>query len=205
VTHLARDVADNAHEILQTASNTLTGLSLSAEQGCTDSLLAEMRTRAAAMYAMRDIGYVTADGFLVCNSFGRLVPPRAVGAARTIEPDGSGFVFTPPVATVFTPGKSVIVSYRLNSGDFVNILIPPDLLLYPSTPSSLGSGDSLEVTLQEYPLATLGRPPRAVDDSFRAEEDVGLFNVRVTASTDRSAALTEWRRLAAINGAIGGG
>lgn len=206
VTQVAREVADNAHEFLQTAADTLTDLSRFAEQGCTDALLAEMRTKAAALYAMRDIGYVTADGFLVCNSFGRLVPPRAVGAARSIEPNGSGFVFTPPVATVFTPGKSVIVSYRLSSGDFVNILIPPELLLYPypSRPGSLGAGGSLEVTLQDYPLAVLGRLPREMDNVLRAEEDVGLFQVRVTATADRVSALAEWRRLAVVNGAIGG-
>jgi sensor c-di-GMP phosphodiesterase-like protein len=160
VHQMARQVADNVHNVLQTAAEALLDVSRAAQQGCTDSLIAEMRTRASMLYAMRDIGYVTADGFLVCNSYGRLDPPRAVGSARLIEPEGSNFVFTLPVATVFTPGKSIIIAYQLSNGDSVNILVPPELLFSPLRSGVLGTGGFVEVTIQNLPLAALGRPPR---------------------------------------------
>jgi c-di-GMP phosphodiesterase len=198
VDQVARQVADNVREVLQTAEEVLLDVSRAAHHGCTDELVREMRTKAATLYAMRDIGYVTAEGFLVCNSYGRLDP------GRTIEPEGSDVLFTPPVATVFTPGKSIIIARRLNSGDFVNILVPPELLLSPLKPGVLGVGDSIEVTMQDVTLAGLGRPPRALDQSFRAEENVGMVDARVPAATDRVSALAEWRCLALINAAIGG-
>ncbi|MBK8176577.1 MAG: EAL domain-containing protein [Rhodospirillales bacterium] len=201
---LARQVADNVHDVLKTAVEALTDVSQVAQQGCTDALILAMRTKAAALYAMRDIGYVTSDGFLTCNSYGRLDPPRAVGSPRTIEPDGSDFVITPPVATVFTPGKSIIISQRLPNGDFVNILVPPEVLLSPLRPGALGTGGSVEVTMQDLPLAVLGRPSRAHEQLFRAEEDSGIFGVQIAIAADRVSALAEWRRLAAINGVIGG-
>ena len=204
VDQVVRQMADNVREVLQTAEEVLLDVSRAADHGCTDEFVREMRTKAATLYAMRDIGYVTAEGFLVCNSYGRLDPPRAVGSGRTIEPEGSGVLFTPPVATVFTPGKSIIISRRLSNGDFVNILVPPELLLSPFKPGALGAGDSVEVTIQDVTLAGLGRPPRSPDQSFRAEENVGMVDVRVTAVADRVSALAEWRRLALINAAIGG-
>jgi sensor c-di-GMP phosphodiesterase-like protein len=204
VDQVARQVADNAREVLQTVDEILLEVSRAAQHGCTDELITEMRTRAATLYAMRDIGYVTADGFLVCNSYGRLDPPRAVGSAPTMEAEGSGVLFTPPVATVFTPGKSIIIARRLSSGDFVNILVPPELLLSPLKPGVLAAGDSVEVRMQEVTLASLGRPRRAPDHSFRAVENVGMVGAQVTAMTDRESALAEWRRLGVINAAIGG-
>jgi sensor c-di-GMP phosphodiesterase-like protein len=204
VDQLARQVADNVHEVLQTAEEVLLDVSRTADHGCTDELVREMRSKAAGLYAMRDIGYVTAQGFLVCNSYGRLDQPRAVGSDRTIEPKGSEVLFTPPVATVFTPGKSIIIARRLSNGDFVNILVPPELLLSPLKPGAVGAGDSVEVMMQDVILAGLGRPPRAPDRSFRAEENVGMADTRVTAAADRVSALAEWRRLALINSAIGG-
>src|SRR5512134_378804 len=169
---VARQVADNVHTVLQAATEALLDVSRAAQQGCTDSLIVEMRTRAAMLYAMRDIGYVTADGFLVCNSYGRLEPPRSVGSAQTLEPEGSGITITPPVATVFTPGKSIIIARRLSRGDFVNILVPPELLLRSLKSGVLSSGDSVEVTIQGVTLAALGKRPRAADQSFWAEESV---------------------------------
>jgi sensor c-di-GMP phosphodiesterase-like protein len=108
------------------------------------------------------------------------------------------------VATVFTPGKSIIIAHRLSSGDSVNILVPPELLLSPLRPGALGSGGSVEVTMLDLPLAVLGRPPREADRSIRTEKDVGIFQVRVAAAADRASVLAEWRRLAVINGAVGG-
>jgi sensor c-di-GMP phosphodiesterase-like protein len=204
VVDMARQVADNVHDVLNTAAEALVEVSQEAQYGCSDALISEMRTKAAALYAMRDIGYVTSDGYLVCNSYGRLNPPRSVGSARTIEPEGAKFVFTPPVATVFTPGKSIIIAYPLRNGDFVNILVPPELLLNPIKPGILSPSGSVEVTLQDDPLAILGRPPRESDRFFRAHEDAGIFGVAVTVAADRASALAEWRRLAIINGGIGG-
>lgn len=204
VDQVARQVADNVREVLRTAEEALLDVSRAAHHACTDELVREMRTKAATLYAMRDIGYVTAEGFLVCNSYGLLEPPRPVGSARTIEPEGSSVLYTPPVATVFTPGNSIIIARRLSSGDFINILVPPELLLSPLKPGVLGAGDSVEVTMQDVTLAGLGRPPRAPDRSFRAEENVGMVDTRVTAAADRASELAEWRRLALINAAIGG-
>jgi c-di-GMP phosphodiesterase len=204
VDEVAAQVADNVREVLQTAEEVLMDMSRAANDGCTDELVREMRTKAATLYAMRDIGYVTADGFLVCNSYGRLEPPRSVGSAQTLEPEGSGIIITPPVATVFTPGKSIIIARRLSEGDFVNILVPPELLLRPLKPGVLSSGDSVEVTIQDVTLAALGKRPRAADQSFWAEESVGMLDARVRATADRVLELEKWRQLTLINAAIGG-
>jgi sensor c-di-GMP phosphodiesterase-like protein len=56
----------------------------------------------------------------------------------------------------------------------------------------------------DLPLAVLGRPPRHAERPIRTEKDVGIFQILVTATADRASVLAEWRRLAVINGAIGG-
>ena len=75
VDEVARQVAGHVYEVLWSAEGALADVAYFARSGCTPDLIREFRTKAAALYAMRGVGYVTADGLLACTSFGKLEPP----------------------------------------------------------------------------------------------------------------------------------
>jgi sensor c-di-GMP phosphodiesterase-like protein len=202
---VARQVAEHVYGVLWSAEGALADLAYFARSGCSADLIREFRTKAAALYAMRGVGYVTKDGLLACTSFGRLEPPIKVREAdEIIKPEGSLVLFTPPIETKYFPGTSIVAMYRLRGGSRVEILFPPELLLSTLPPDALGDDGFVRVTMRGTELAALGVRPISMADTLSVTADAGLFEAQVTATATRSWALGEWRQNLTLNGIVGG-
>ncbi len=202
---VARQVADHVYGVLWSAEGALADLAYFARSGCSAELLREFRNKAAALYAMRGFGYVDADGYLTCTSFGKLEQPVKIREIElAIKPEGSMVWFVPPVETEFAPGISVIVLHNLRDGSMINVLFPPELLLSTLLPDALGDDGFVRVTMQGVELSALGARPLATEDALSVTTDVGLFDTQVTATATRSWALSGWRQNLTLNGVIGG-
>jgi sensor c-di-GMP phosphodiesterase-like protein len=205
VDQVARQVAGHVYEVLWSAEGALADLAYFARKGCSPDLIREFRTKAAALYTMRGVEYVSGDGFVACTSFGQLDPPVKVREAdQIIEPEGSVVVFTPPVETNYFPGTSVVARYRLRDGSRVEILFPPELLLSTLPPDALGDDGFVRVTMRGIELAALGVRPISMADTLSGTADAGLFEAQVTATATRSWALADWRQNLTVNGIVGG-
>jgi sensor c-di-GMP phosphodiesterase-like protein len=202
---IARQVAEHVHEVLWSAEGALADLSYFARAGCTPELIREFRNKAAALYATRGFGYIDADGYLTCTSFGKLDRPvKTRDLKLVIKPEGSLVWFTPPVETEFNPGVSIIALHNLRNGGWIDVLFPPELLVSTLPPDPLGAGGFVRVSMQGIDLATLGTRPAATEDVLSTTTDVGLFDAEVTATATRSWALRDWRRNLMLNGIAGG-
>ena len=204
VEEVARQVAEHVHGVLWSAEGALADLAYFARAGCTPDLIREFRNKAAALYAMRGFGYVDADGYLTCTSFGKLAPPVKIRDLEvTIKPEGSLVWFTPPVATEFTPGVSIVALHNLRDGSLIDVLFPPELLLSTLPPDVLGDDGFVRVTMLGIELSALGTRPLSAEDTLSATTDVGLFDAQVTATATRSWALSGWRQNLTVNGIVG--
>jgi len=205
VDDVSRQVAEHVYEVLWSTEGALADLAYFARSGCSPDLIREFRTKAAALYTMRGVEYVSGDGFVACTSFGQLEPPvEAREADEVIEPEGSLVDFTPPVETNYFPGTSIVARYRLRDGGRVEILFPPELLLSTLPSDALGDDGFVRVTMRGIELAALGVRPTSTKGTLSATADVGLFEAQVTATATRSWALSGWRRNLMLNGVVGG-
>ena len=201
---VAQQVADHVYGVLWSAEGALADLAYFARAGCTPDLIREFRTKAAALYAMRGFGYVDADGYLRCTSFGKLAQPvKNRDVELMIKPEGSLVWFIPPVATEFTPGISIIAVHNLRDGSLINVLFSPEQLLSTLRHDAVGEGGFVRVTMQGTELSAHGERPSPDEDPFSATVDVGLFDTQVDVLATRAWALGDWQRNLTVNGIIG--
>ncbi|MGF1641528.1 MAG: EAL domain-containing protein [Rhodospirillales bacterium] len=205
VGQVAAQLADHVGQVLWTAEGTLADLAWFARAGCSDTLILEMRAKAAALYAFRGIAYVSPDNRLECTSFGKLQRPIPVhGPPTVIVPAGSLVAFTPPIETDFFPGLSIVAGHRLRHGGWIGVLIPPDLLFGALPADALGTDGTAVVTMAGQRLAGHGDAPPPATERLSATRETSLFETSVTASATRAWALADWRRNLMLNGALGG-
>ncbi len=199
----ARQTAERVYTVFWQAEGVLAAMAYLARQGCSRDLVMAMRGVIAGNASLHNMVYLTPNGRIGCTALGVIDPPVAVDDVALLRPPGSLVSFTPPVETLFTPGRSIIARHNLRNGGALEALFAPSVLVAPIETSALRNVARGSVTMAGTVLTTFGGEGGGGNGFIGSTAEVGLFDTTVSVAVPSGYCFRDWERGAVLLGGVG--
>ena len=199
---LVEVAARRVEDILLTTEAALADVAFAARHGCTEDLIREFRSKAVTLPSIIGMGYISADGILICTSFGMVDPPMNVAETEHFGRERWLVRFSAPTDQGYLPGRHFTAAHTLRSGGTVIAAVSPASLIDAVVAGALGTEGRLEILIDGLQVADLGVPPIGAPDLLRSSRDVGLYDSTVNALASETWALAPWRENALVTGSL---
>ena len=202
--NLAQRIAVRARSLLLNAEAALADTAFDAVSGCSEALIGEFRAATVFNFAIRSMGYSTAEFVVPCTAWGVLDPPYRVPERPSFVRTPGGLVqFVVPTEAFPTPGYSIVMAHQLRDGNWLYVLIEPEVFIDPADFNVFFADVRIDLSLAGQWLAGWGNREIGGDGVLTADAAIGVFEGVVHVAVPRAVAIGGWRQEVLASVAVG--